>query len=99
MRAEGAAYLEQIAVLPSHMRQGIGGQLMTEAIAIAHRRGHQDLVLTTYDHVPWNKPYYERLGFETIPADRVGPTLQGDLDNQRRYLPMPDHRIAMRLAL
>lgn len=97
--AEGAGYLEQIAVLPSHMRQGIGGQLMTEAIAMARRRGHQDLVLTTYDHVPWNRPYYERLGFVTIPADRVGPTVQGDLDKQRRYLPMPDRRIAMRLAL
>ncbi len=97
--AEGAGYLEQIAVLPSHMRQGIGSQLTTETIALARRRGHTSILLTTYDHVPWNKPYYERLGFATIPTDQIGPTVQGDLDKQRRYLPMPEHRIAMRLAL
>jgi GNAT superfamily N-acetyltransferase len=97
--ADDEAYLEQIAVLPTHIRRGIGRQLMTAVIAMARRRGHTHLVLTIYDHVPWNRPYYEALGFAPILAERVGPSLRHDLATQRRYLPMPHHRIAMRKVL
>jgi predicted N-acetyltransferase YhbS len=96
---DGAAYLEQIDVLPTHMRQGIGRQLMTEVIAMSRRWGHSDLVLLTCEHVPWNLPYYQRFGFERMgPAD-IGAGLAADMTTQARYLPMADRRVAMRKAL
>lgn len=34
------------------------------------------LTLTTFAYVPWNAPYYARLGFEIIPPDHVAPGLR-----------------------
>lgn len=30
-----------------------------------------ELRLTTFAEVPWNGPYYARLGFEVLPAERL----------------------------
>jgi hypothetical protein len=27
------------------------------------------MTLTTFEHVPWNAPYYERLGFRVVPEE------------------------------
>ena len=96
---DGTAHLEQIAVLPAYMRQGIGTVLMNEAIAMARARGAAHLVLTTYDHVPWNGPYYETLGFERVPTDQIGPATAALHDLYRQHLPQPDHRVVMRKLL
>jgi len=98
-RKDGEAYLEQISVLPAHMRRGVGAMLMATAIEWARRDGHRRLWLTTYDHLAWNAPYYERFGFETVDQEAIGPDIRAALDVQRRYLPCPAHRIAMRLDL
>jgi hypothetical protein len=33
------------------------------------------LSLTTFREVPWNRPFYERLGFVEIPRDTMRPEL------------------------
>ena len=33
------------------------------------------VTLTTFRDVPWNAPYYERLGFRTLAADEITPGL------------------------
>lgn len=96
---DGDAYLEQIDVLPTHMRRGIGQKLLAEAIAITQRWGRRGIVLLTYDHVPWNLPYYQRYGFERLLPDQIGPGIAADMASQARYLPMADHRVAMRKPL
>ena len=96
---DGTAHLEQIAVLPAYMRQGIGSLLMNEAIAMARTRGTPSLILTTYDHVPWNGPYYQRLGFERVPTDQIGPATAALHDLYRQHLPQPDHWVVMRKLL
>ena len=59
------------------------------------RRGHgAELWLTTYDHLPFNRPYYERLGFRRV--DAFGRDIAQHLAAQREALPDPAHRIAMR---
>jgi len=96
---DGAAHLEQIAVLPAHMRRGIGRLLMDRAAVIARDHGHEAILLTTYDHVPWNRPYYAALGFEVVPEADWGPGIAATIAHQRAYLPMPARRIAMRKTL
>lgn len=34
------------------------------------------LTLTTFAHIPWDAPYYARLGFETISPDQLTPGLR-----------------------
>lgn len=92
-RIEGAAYLEQLSIRRAAMRQGLGRLLLRRAIEWA---GTEALWLTTYVHIPWNRPFYERHGFITIPESICPPGIAAILDDQRRALPAPGERIAMR---
>jgi GNAT superfamily N-acetyltransferase len=90
---DGAAHLEQLSVRCASMRRGIGRQLVRRAIAWA---GERELWLTTYAHVPWNRPFYEQEGFRMVAERACGPEIQAILEEQRRWLPAPAERIAMR---
>ncbi|GGU41458.1 GCN5 family N-acetyltransferase [Lentzea flava] len=64
---DGARHVHQISVHPSHARQGIGAALIEHV-----RRTGQTLTLTTFRDVPWNAPYYERLGFRSVTETSPG---------------------------
>lgn len=90
-RRDDSPYIEQISVRANCTRRGIGSMLLDRALCPA-----PDTWLTTYDHLPWNRPFYERHGFVRVPEDRCGPDIRADLEFQRRWLPLPAQRIAMR---
>jgi GNAT superfamily N-acetyltransferase len=73
LEIEGAAHLEQLAVRPSGQRRGTGTALVRAAQAEAAARGHATLSLCTYADVPWNAPFYRRLGFVELGAAELGP--------------------------
>jgi predicted N-acetyltransferase YhbS len=59
-------YVQELDVLSSHAGQRIGAALIEQ---VAHRARAQQitqLTLSTYREVPWNAPYYRRLGFRDI---------------------------------
>tara|TARA_R110002073_G_scaffold137692_1_gene286812 strand:- start:955 stop:1488 length:534 start_codon:yes stop_codon:yes gene_type:complete len=89
---DGEPYLDQIAVLLSYMRRGVGTLLLNQAISWS---GGRPLWLTTYSHLPWNRPYYERHGFVTEKDSECEAELCTVLQEQRAALPDPDQRIAM----
>lgn len=89
---DDAPYLDQLAVHPHAMRRGIGRALMQRAFAWS---GARALWLTTYAHLPWNQPYYERHGFVVVPEAACGPQMKRILASQRAALPEPDSRVAM----
>ena len=60
------AHLQLLAVRPGHQRRGTGTALVRAALAEAGARGHDRLTLSTYRDVPWNAPFYERLGFTEL---------------------------------
>ncbi|MFJ7493765.1 GNAT family N-acetyltransferase [Streptomyces sp. NPDC097727] len=63
---DGAAHIEQVSVHPSAARRGLGSTLIDHLTGWAHERELGALTLTTFSHVPWNAPYYARLGFRTL---------------------------------
>ncbi|SDL58421.1 Predicted N-acetyltransferase YhbS [Arthrobacter sp. ov407] len=64
-----AAHMEQLSVLPEHGRRGHGRALVEAAKNEARRRGYECISLRTYAEVPWNGPFYARVGFvETKPV-------------------------------
>lgn len=89
---DDAPYLEQISVRTSAMRRGIGRLLVARAIEWAAREA---MWLTTYAHLPWNRPFYERFGFQAIREAECPPEILAILAEQRRWLPAPEERIAM----
>ncbi len=68
---DGNAHVEQVSVHPDHARQGLGRTLLDTAAAWAEQRGLAALTLTTYCDVPWNAPYYERLGFQVMAEAQI----------------------------
>lgn len=89
---DGEPYLDQLSVHPTAMRQGIGAALLSMALGWSDGR---PLWLTTYSHLPWNKPYYEKYGFVEVSEAACAVEIQRILREQRAYLPEPQLRVAM----
>src|SRR5262245_34090737 len=80
---DGAAHIEQVSVHPDHARQGIGRTLIERADEWARERNLRSLTLTTYVDVPWNAPYYKRLGFRNLPLDEETQGLRTIKERER----------------
>lgn len=64
-------YIEQIDVAPAHAGKRLGAALLD---AVAARQ--KALTLSTFRDVPWNAPWYRRLGFSDIADDALPPLLR-----------------------
>ena len=96
---DGEPYLEQLSVRMAAMRRGIGTALLAVATDMARRHNGRALWLTTYGHLPWNKPFYERHGFKIARDDECRDSLAREIEYQRRWLPRPEERVVMRKLL
>jgi GNAT superfamily N-acetyltransferase len=95
----GQPHLEEIDVLPAHGRRGVGTALVGAVIDWARRAGFSALTLTAFRDVPWNAPFYRRLGFRDLDPAGLAPELEALVaDEERRGLPRAQ-RVVMRLAL
>ncbi len=92
-------YLDQLSVRVKSMGQRIGTALLSAAVTMAREGGGQALWLTTYNHLSWNRPYYERHGFVLVSPEQCGEELRDELTLERRLLPKPEERVVMRKAL
>jgi GNAT superfamily N-acetyltransferase len=90
------AHLEEIDVHPQHGRRGLGTQLVRAICAWAFAAGYHAVTLTTFRDVPWNMPFYARLGFEVIPSEALGPALRSVVQDETRRGLDPARRVAMR---
>lgn len=73
---DGCAHLEQVSVHPDHARRGLGGELVSALEGWARAHELPAITLTTYVDVPWNGPYYERLGFRFLADAELTPGLR-----------------------
>jgi GNAT superfamily N-acetyltransferase len=94
--APGVAHLEEIDVHPEHGRRGLGTRLVTTVCGWAATNGYPYVTLTTFRNVPWNMPFYARLGFEQIPPAELSPALLSVIEDETRRGLDPDRRVAMR---
>jgi len=62
----GVPHLEQLSVDPAFGRRGLGTALVRGCCDWAARAGFAELTLTTFAQVPFNAPFYARLGFTVI---------------------------------
>ena len=94
--APGIAHLEEIDVHPEHGRRGLGTRLVTTVCGCAAINGYPYVTLTTFRNVPWNMPFYARLGFEQIPPAELSAALLSVIADETRRGLDPDRRVAMR---
>ena len=82
---DDAAHIEQVSVHPRFAGHGIGRALIEQAATWARGGGFRAMTLTTYVEVPWNGPYYERLGFRFLDRDEETPGLRDLRAHERRH--------------
>ncbi|RKT21344.1 acetyltransferase (GNAT) family protein [Paraburkholderia sp. RAU2J] len=59
-------YVQELDVLTAYAGRRIGASLIEQVAQLARTRQLPQLILSTYREVPWNAPYYRRLGFRDI---------------------------------
>lgn len=89
-------HLEELDVHPDHGRKGIGAALVRAVCAAATARGQHAVTLCTFHAVPWNAPFYARLGFCALPPSELSPTLRTRLREEAHRGLAAEHRVAMR---
>jgi ribosomal protein S18 acetylase RimI-like enzyme len=83
--AQGDLHIWELAVRADVQGRGIGSALIAAATLFAIDRKLRSLTLTTFADVPWNAPWYTRLGFEvTTPDQRLAAVMQAE--NERGLL-------------
>lgn len=92
-------HLWEISVRREAQGQGHGRALLANAIADAKRRGLRAVTLTTFSNVPWNRPFYETLGFRCLFPNEMGSRLSQILQNEREHGLAHTPRCAMRLDI
>ncbi len=65
--AGAQVHLAELDVLPAHGRRGVGTALIQAVEAWARSRDSAQITLTTYRDLPWNAPFYARMGFSVVP--------------------------------
>jgi GNAT superfamily N-acetyltransferase len=96
---DDSVHLHEIDVSPRYARQGLGRRLIEGIACWARTAGATALTLTMFCDVPWNGPYYVRLGFRTLDVTTLNPALQAvRLAEEKAGLPMA-RRICMQLDL
>ena len=68
-------YVEEIDVLPSHAGRRIGATLLDRVAFLGRERGLKALMLSTFRDVPFNGPYYQRIGFHVLEDAELSPAL------------------------
>lgn len=92
---DGNAHLDEVNVLPQHSGQGIGRALIDAVSEWAWSEGYNRLTLVTFGHVPWNAPFYRRIGFQQVSDDDIGDEVVDLLVNEKKFGIDIDKRLVM----
>lgn len=88
-----------MSVAGTWQRQGVGRRLIGAVAEEAKRQGAGRLTLTTFIEVPWNAPYYRRLGFRPLDDARLTAALRRHLDEDLAHGFAAGSRCAMEFTL
>jgi len=80
---DGTVMLYELDVHPAHGRRGLGSALVQLVAMAALARGRERMALVTFEHLPFNAPMYEKLGFVRCPPAPLPPLLAAELEADR----------------
>ncbi len=95
MLADDLPHLDEVDVEPCHGRRGLGTALVQTVCEWATASGFSMLTLTTFRAVPWNLPFYARLGFVEVPRDQLRPELTAVVSREAARGLAPEARAVM----
>ncbi len=92
-------HLKELDVHPQHGRTGLGTALVEAVCSWGREAGCREITLTTFRGIPWNEPWYARLGFEVLGGAELTVQLRRILEEEATRGLDPDRRVAMRMQL
>jgi GNAT superfamily N-acetyltransferase len=89
-------HIWELSVHEDWQGRGIGRRLIAEACAAAEMLDLTAVTLTTFRDVPWNAPFYAKVGFVILEGDEIGDRLRKVLAYESELGLPVDRRCAMR---
>jgi GNAT superfamily N-acetyltransferase len=83
-------YVVELDVHPQHAGKKVGATLLDELSRLGDKLGFSRLILRTFSDVPWNAPYYCRLGFSLLGEGEEHPELRS-IRQQETSAGLDDH--------
>ncbi|MBV9078129.1 MAG: GNAT family N-acetyltransferase [Methylobacteriaceae bacterium] len=99
MPLDGHAHILELAVAQAVQGRGHGRQLIAAFEAWASAAGFTLATLTTFRDVPWNAPFYARLGYQPFDVTDANPELAEVVREEREAGVHQAPRVAMRKRL
>jgi GNAT superfamily N-acetyltransferase len=96
---DGDAHLDEMDVMPDFGRQGIGTRLLRTIIDWARSCNYPGVTLITFRHLPWNAPFYKKMGFEAMKPSEIGVELSSLLQEEGEAGIDVHKRVCMKLDL
>ena len=84
---DAAAYIEEVSVHPDHAGRKLAARLI-DRLSDEVRGRFANVSLATFRDVPWNAPYYARLGFAECDRTALGPEHDEAWHHQAGHLDM-----------
>jgi GNAT superfamily N-acetyltransferase len=72
-------HIWEMDVHPDHQGQGIGTVLLRACLVDATNSGFSAVTLTTFRDLPWNGPFYSRIGFMEVMDLAAHPRLAAEI--------------------
>jgi GNAT superfamily N-acetyltransferase len=89
-------YLAEVDVHPTHGRRGLGRRLVAAVCEWAAAAGYSAVTLITFRDIPWNAPFYTRLGFRALDPAELAPELAERVRREAAHGLDPAQRVVMR---
>ncbi|MFJ2478916.1 GNAT family N-acetyltransferase [Pseudomonas sp. NPDC087598] len=99
LEIDNQLHIEELSVSQDFQGQGMGRALVLAVIEQARRMQLQAVTLTTFRDLPWNAPFYQRLGFAVLTRQDTPPHLLSALQSEIAHGFPGERRCAMRLPL
>jgi GNAT superfamily N-acetyltransferase len=92
-------HIEELSVSQAFQGQGTGRALVAAVIEQARAIRLNSVTLTTFRDLPWNAPFYQRMGFVELTLAQADRHLRDALQAEITHGFPPERRCAMRLPL
>lgn len=76
---DGYLHLRELSVDPAYGRKGLGTALVEAVMTEAQASNFAGTSLTTFRDVPFNAPFYARIGFTIMPLDTATAALKAQV--------------------
>jgi len=75
-------YIEELSIHSDYTGKGIGKAFLAHVEIARRTQGVKEMWLTTFEHVPWNGPFYARMGYENMKPEHSPRVVNDALKQQ-----------------